>query len=165
MHMALPERIGPDGFTDRQRAFVAAVVNGTPAVDAARLVGFVEPATAAAQLMAADNIADEVRALILRRVLFDGATVAVRTLIEVASDADAPKAARIAASNSLLDRAVITGVSVDPGAKGAGKPLHALTRAELEALAHGTADALRKARERDSAIDVPPETRQLPTHS
>ncbi|RUP22320.1 hypothetical protein [Methylobacterium sp.] len=114
-------------MTPQETAFVEAMVRTGDALYSATVAGYAQPASAASKALKRPDIVAAVQTAVRLRVQGEGAAVAAQTLIEIASDATAPKAPRVAAARALAEMTHLGGL------EGAGleKPLSEMTRAEL----------------------------------
>ena len=114
-------------LTHQETEFVAAMVRSADPIYSATVAGYAQPASAASKALRRPDIASAITSAVRARVQTEGAAVAAKTLIEVATDATAPKAPRVAAAKALADMVHLGGI------EGAGldKPLSEMSRAEL----------------------------------
>jgi hypothetical protein len=135
--------IGTDALTKKQTDFVRAyVANGGKGKDAAIAAGYEHPSVDSWRLMRNQAVLQGIRAENARRVLAEGGTVGVDTLLEVARDRAQTGAARVSAAKELVRMA---GLAEDGRSAGEpdDRPLAERTLAELEAFISGGMDRLR----------------------
>lgn len=111
--------------------FVDALVNGAKPRKAAAMAGFTDTAHTAPLLMRHPTVRKALVAATQARLEGEAAPLALRTVLEVLSDPEAPGAVRAKLALGVLDR--IQPPKDDRAA--ADKPLHELTVSELAALA------------------------------
>lgn len=121
-------------FTERQQAFIFNYLSGLDQTNAARRAGYSQPEQAGWQQLRRPRVAAYIRAEQARKLATDGVRVGINTLLSIAQDEAAPKAARVQAANSLLDRAGLT-ARVAEAAQGLHeRPLSEMTIHELQAV-------------------------------
>lgn len=121
-------------FTEMQQAFISNYLDGLNQTEAARRAGYSNPEQAGWQQLRKAHIAHFIRTEQARKLATDGVRVGINTLLEIAQDREAPKAARVQAANSLLDRAGLT-ARVAEAAQGVhDRPLSEMTIHELQAV-------------------------------
>lgn len=91
-----------------QRVFSSHMAETGARAYSAEKAGYAKPATAAAQLMATPDVAEDVRRRARHRLMTEGAEVGVRVLIELANDMKQKGSTRGAAAKSLVQ---LSGIS------------------------------------------------------
>lgn len=128
------QKIQVQDFTERQQIFMNEYLEGRTQTEAARRAGYKQPEQQAWNLLRVPKIAAYIRAEQARKLATDGVRVGINTLLSIAQDEAAPKAARVQAANSLLDRAGLT-ARVAEAAQGLHeRPLSEMTIHELQAV-------------------------------
>lgn len=145
-------------FTPMQASYVRHRTKGVCPTDAARLAGYACAEVVCSVLEHNPRIQIYLRNEQIRLLHNDGMRVAVKALIDIAGDPEAPKGVRVQAANSILNRVGITEKIAEKQSKIGDKPLSEMTIAELEAV-------IAEGREREGehnadkdAIDVTPLT-------
>lgn len=121
------------GLTDQQANFVREYVgNGGKGAEAAREAGysFLRADRAAWELTQHPVILAAIRMEQMRRIVGEGATVAISTLLLVANDSGAKGSERVAASRTLLEAAHLIGKTAEANPL-EDKALSDMTREEL----------------------------------
>ena len=93
-------------LTDAQQKFVDELVStGCTPTEAARRTGFAAPGQEAYRLMRKDHVVAAIRDLRERTVSGHAANLAIKTLIDIMADTDAPAAARVSAARTVCEAA------------------------------------------------------------
>jgi hypothetical protein len=114
-------------FTQQEADFIGRCADLGDPVKAAELAGYARPSTSAVQLSHRPEIQAAVQAATLAKLRVHGASLGVKTLIDIAGDEKAPKAPRVQAAKALLDLNREANASA-----GSGGSLSDMTRAELD---------------------------------
>ena len=151
-----PDEIDPvplEDLSEKARRFVELVTTGNNPTDAARIAGYSGPETSGWRLIRNPKIAAAVYHRAQARVMTEGAAVGIGTLLEVAKSPKASPAARVAAANSLLDRAgIISKKAENQGL--AQKNVADMDLSELDAFIKAGSAALQRHRDQASATDA-----------
>lgn len=114
-------------FTDQETKFVGLCADLGDPVRAAEQAGYARPSTSAVQLSFRPEVQAAVQAAVMAKLRVHGATIGLKTLIDISGDEKAPKAPRVQAAKALLD------LNKEANASGgAGGSLSDMTRAELD---------------------------------
>lgn len=141
---------------DRLRVFAAHVAAGKKVGDAALSSGY--SFSHGFRLVERPDFVPMLRAALQRRLLVDGATVAIQTLIDIAADPETAKSVRVDAAKALVDRA---GVVVNKRESGqADISLAEMSREQLLKLASFAESELATRAKRVSAPIAPASTSQ-----
>lgn len=141
---------------DRLRVFAAHVAAGKKVGDAALSSGY--SFSHGFRLVERPDFVPMLRAALQRRLLVDGATVAIQTLIDIAADPETAKSVRVDAAKALVDRA---GVVVNKRESGqADISLAEMSREQLLKLASFAESELATRAKRVSAPIAPVPTSQ-----
>lgn len=114
-------------MTAQEVEFVEAMVRTADPLYSATVAGYAQPASAASKAMRRPEIAAAIHAQARARIVAEGSAVAGKVLIEIAMDATAPKAPRVAAARALAEMTHLGGIE----GNGLDKPLSEMSRAEL----------------------------------
>lgn len=141
----------------QQRAFVELVLSGATPSLASERAGYArdgqQPASVAARLMQHAGIARAIRIGFERLLSTKGVPIAVRALIHIAQNERYPAAARVAASNSILDRAGIVARKAETGPD--DRPLNELSLDDLRRIAAMGDQAERELGDRAKPVNAP----------
>jgi hypothetical protein len=115
-------------LTDIEARVVALIILGHSKIDVGIGAGVSERGVF--DIISRPHVAQAIRQRMAQQLVVEAPAIALATLMEIAGDKSAPKTARVAASNSLLDRAGY--VSRAPAGGEDGKSLNELTFSQLQ---------------------------------
>jgi phage terminase small subunit len=119
-------------LTEAQQKFVDELVaSGCTPTEAARRSGFAAPGQEAYRLMRKDHVVVEIRAQRERMISGHAANVAIKILVEIMTDKEAPASARVSAARTVCDAA---GDFDRDQASDRRKPMEEMTMDQLQKL-------------------------------
>ena len=153
--------LAPFDLDDRQRAFVAAILDGKDPRSAARDVGYSE--SSGYRLTTTPKIQAALRAELVRRMATEGLPLAYSVLVQILRDENAPARVRVDAAKTVLDRGGMPAQRAIAAKETGEKSLSEMTTDELRNMVDKLESALsERAKPIDSDRSARPADDQAP---
>lgn len=153
--------LAPFDLDDRQKTFVAAILNGRDPKAAARESGYSE--SSGYRLTTTPKIQAALRSELMRRMATEGLPLAYSVLVSILRDESAPARVRVDAAKTVLDRGGMPAQRASAIKETSEKSLSEMTTDELRAMVDKLEGALSdRAKPVDSDRSARPDPDQAP---